>query len=346
MRFSKQSKKYFKFCVVKKLFQILSLLFLTHRLIASAESLFPAPFFPTTALDLFNVSENFPPYSLIVSNPQPSSVALWQTNQVLTSNATVIVLGYHQFDSPIPNPYSITSATFRQQMQLLKDRGWKTISLPQLMLFLRGETNLPERSVLITIDDGYRSVYLHAYPILQEFNYPWVFFCYTDFINLGPQSVTWEQLREMQKKGCTVQSHTKTHPKLTHHQGKNLLQYETWLKQELAYSRWLLEKNLGTSVYALAYSYGDWNPFVQQRALQYGYQALFTVYGTSTKQTTPLSRIGRIIITRENESLFSHYFQAPKTVVTNNALPPNSVIYTNQTQTNLKPFPASFGPLR
>ena len=330
---------------------IFSFILLTNILWSNPpDALFPPPFSPNTAIDILKISEPFPPYSLIISTSSPP-ISISQTNQIfpseLNSNTTVVVLGYHQFDSPVPNPYSITSTRFRQQMQFLKDKGWQAISLPDLIHFLSGKTNLPEKSFLITIDDGYRSVYLHAYPILKEFNYPWVFFCYTDFINRGPQSITWEQLREMQQNRCTVQSHTKSHPKLTHRNGKTEAQYETWLKQELAYSKFLLEKKLATPVYALAYSYGDWNPLVQQRALQYGYQALFTVYGTSTKQTTPLSRIGRIIITKDNESLFPHYFSPTKTIALSSANSPttNVTLSTNLIQTNLTPSPTSFYPL-
>ncbi|MBX7156924.1 MAG: polysaccharide deacetylase family protein [Verrucomicrobiae bacterium] len=258
------------------------------------------------------------------------------TTPALSTNATVVVLGYHQFDSPVRTPYSINTTNFFQQMQFLKDNAWTPISLDELINFLKGKIPLPEKSVLITIDDGYRSVYLHAYPILKQFKYPWVFFCYTDFVNFGPQSVTWEQLKEMQHNGCTVQSHTKSHPKLTHRNGKSEEQYEAWLKQELAYSKFLLEKKLGTPVYALAYSYGDWDAHVQQRALQYGYEALFTVYGTITKQSTPLNRIGRIIITKENESLFSHYLRSPTVKVLMTNTPP---------ATNTIPSPTSSDPL-
>lgn len=323
----------------KRFFQYLSLIGTIFVFLPSSHSapqLFPPPFFPNTALELLQLNPATNTYSLVVQKKSDLSISIHFPN--LTTNATVVVLGYHQFNSPIPNPYSITSTNFYRQMQFLKDHGWSAISLKDLVLFLRGKTNLPEKSVLITIDDGYRSVYLHAYPILKSFNYPWVFFCYTDFINRGPQSVTWEQLREMQKNGCTVQSHTKTHPKLTQRNGKTEAQYETWLKQELAYSKYLLEKKLGTSVYALAYSYGDWDPHVQKRALQYGYQALFTVYGTSTKRHTPLDRIGRIIITTENESLFSHYLRAPTVKVLS---PTNLWNKTNA----ITPSPTSSAPL-
>ena len=74
---------------------------------------------------------------------------------------------------------------------------------------------LPPRSVLITIDDGYRSVYEIAYPILREFDFSAVLFIYTELIDVSPIALTWNQLAEMRRNGFAVGSHTIRHSDLT-----------------------------------------------------------------------------------------------------------------------------------
>ena len=67
----------------------------------------------------------------------------------------------------------------------------------------------------ITIDDGYRSVYDLAYPILKKHNFTATLFIYTDFVDNSPNALTWEQLRELAQAGFEVEAHTITHADLT-----------------------------------------------------------------------------------------------------------------------------------
>ncbi len=223
----------------------------------------------------------------------------------------VWVFGYHQFQTPKPNPYSITTDAFRSQLQFLRDTGWTVIPLQQLIGFLKNGESIPEKSAVITVDDGYASVFHHAYPLLKEFGYPWAFFCYTDFIGSGRAAITWEQLRMIDKDGCDVQSHTKSHPFLTRKGGKSPEAYDAWLKDQLLGSKEMIEQKLGKKVNALAYSYGAWNDYIRERAVLWGYEALFTVKGQMVSSTTAVSEIGRVIISKDNEHLFSRYLSQP-----------------------------------
>ncbi len=249
------------------------------------------------------------------ATPTPARPATGAVTACEANPATVIVLGYHQFDSPVPNEYSIRTERFRGQMQWLRDNGWTVVPLQSLIAFLQGRTNLPPKSAVITIDDGYRSVYLRAFPVLREYGYPWTFFCYTDFIQSGAGAVTWAQLREMRAAGCDVQSHTKSHPVLPKRGGKSEAQYLAWLDEELAGSRKILEANLGARVNALAYSYGEWNETVRQRALAAGYEALFTVAGAPIHRATSIHAIGRYVISGANEDKFASYLVPFKPVL-------------------------------
>ena len=67
-------------------------------------------------------------------------------------------------------------------MQFLKDNGIKPVSMDQLKAYWLEGKPLPDKAVLLTFDDGFRSIYEKAYPVVKEFGYPGVLFLYTDFI--------------------------------------------------------------------------------------------------------------------------------------------------------------------
>jgi peptidoglycan/xylan/chitin deacetylase (PgdA/CDA1 family) len=226
---------------------------------------------------------------------------------------TANVLGYHQFSRaggvPSANPYNMSEATFTAEMQWLHENGYRVIPLSDLIRYLKGEIGLPNRSVVITIDDGYRSALTVAAPILKKYGYPWTFFIYPDFVGASANAVTWQNLLELQTDGVDIESHTKSHPFLTRRDGRDDEAYDAWLNDELAGSKETLEKKLGKKVIALAYPYGNYNAQVEAKALQAGYEAIFTVSSNAVHLNTPLKSIGRYIITKPVEGLFHNYLK-------------------------------------
>jgi len=81
------------------------------------------------------------------------------------------VLTYHRVVSDANDVNNVTVATFREQMQTLKDAGWQTVSLGDFEAFILGEKELPEKSFLITFDDGAKESYYPVDPILRAFDF-------------------------------------------------------------------------------------------------------------------------------------------------------------------------------
>lgn len=101
-------------------------------------------------------------------------------------DARVTVLGYHDFSSTKDaTEMLISTGKFRRQMQAIKDLGLNVISLEDFTAWKRGEKTIQDRSVLITIDDGWKSIYTDAFPILKEMGFPFTIFLYTNYINGG-----------------------------------------------------------------------------------------------------------------------------------------------------------------
>src|SRR5918999_4199888 len=92
------------------------------------------------------------------------------------ADRTLRVLMYHKVNDLWPNPTTVPTAVFEEQMALLRKLGYTPVSLDAVSdHFLRG-VPLPPRAVLLTFDDGYRDNLENALPILRRFGYPAVLF--------------------------------------------------------------------------------------------------------------------------------------------------------------------------
>ncbi len=169
---------------------------------------------------------------------------------------TVPVLCYHRFGPR--GKLSVTPQAFEQQMEYLAKNGFKVISLAQLAGFLAGNEPLPRKSVVITIDDGYKSTYDIAFPILRRYGFPATVFLYTDFVGL-PDALTWAQMQEMMRSGLVeVQPHSKSHANLALRLPRESdAQYRDRLRAEVEAPIATLRTRLGTTTQAFAYPYGD-----------------------------------------------------------------------------------------
>ncbi|HRH31199.1 MAG TPA: polysaccharide deacetylase family protein, partial [Candidatus Paceibacterota bacterium] len=88
--------------------------------------------------------------------------------------SSVAVLAYHGIGTKTAD--SVSSKKIRKELIDLKIAGYETISLDQYEQFIRGEITLPEKSFLLTFDEGIKSNYFAADPILKALNYQAVLF--------------------------------------------------------------------------------------------------------------------------------------------------------------------------
>jgi hypothetical protein len=124
---------------------------------------------------------------------------------------TVPILCYHRLADQCESALCMTTPLFEAQMRYLKEKGYRVISLADLVDFLAYRRALPNKAVVINLDDGYRSTYDIAYPILKKYGFTASLFIYTDFIGACANSLTWEQLQKMKADGFEVGSHSLSH---------------------------------------------------------------------------------------------------------------------------------------
>jgi peptidoglycan/xylan/chitin deacetylase (PgdA/CDA1 family) len=239
------------------------------------------------------------------ASPTPAPTA---TPEPVDLSSQVVVLCYHRFEDKPKDSLAIKPADFETQMQTLKDNGITVIPMADFLAWRRGEKSIPVKSAIVSIDDGYISGYAVAWPILKKFGYPFTMFIYTDYVKGGPksggQSITWQQLAEMRDSGVDIQSHTLSHSSLNARKGKSEEQYRAWLKNEIAGSKEILERNLGIQIKAFAYPYGLHNDAVRETVQQTGYEAAFTVYGQRIGHGADATMIGRYAIESTKPKVF------------------------------------------
>ncbi|HWQ22499.1 MAG TPA: polysaccharide deacetylase family protein [Gaiellaceae bacterium] len=200
---------------------------------------------------------------------------------------TLRVLMYHKVNDRWPNPATVPTAVFAEQMALLGELGYRPVPLDAVRDHYLHGSPLPPRAVLITFDDGYRDNLEHALPTLRRYGYPAVLFVPIGFLDdgrplpheealhaLGVRNPTlrWEELAELEAGGVRIESHGIAHRPLSELEPAEAA-------REIALSKLRLEEQLGREVEAFAFvkgSLADYRPEHVSLVQQAGYKLAFT----------------------------------------------------------------------
>jgi peptidoglycan/xylan/chitin deacetylase (PgdA/CDA1 family) len=174
----------------------------------------------------------------------------------------ITILCYHRF-GPRASQLTVTPAAFEAQMAYLAKHGYTVLPLSRLPGILEGSEPVPRKAVVVTIDDGYRSTYDIAYPVLRKYRIPATVFLYTDFVGAG-DALTWAQMREMAASGLVdIQPHSKTHANLTLRlPDESEARYRDRTRREVEAPVDAIRAHLPTPIFAYAFPYGDVNDVV------------------------------------------------------------------------------------
>jgi peptidoglycan/xylan/chitin deacetylase (PgdA/CDA1 family) len=223
-----------------------------------------------------------------------------------------VILMYHAIGrtaSEGGSCFVVSRAKFQRQMAWLKWRGYRVLSLRDLIAHREANQLPPARSVVITFDDGYADNYDVALPILRRYGFPATVFVVSDSVG---QSATWvsdealrgrpllsgRQLAEMANCGIEIGAHTRTHPSLptlpAEHQ-----------ESELRGSRAALEQQLGQAVLTFAYPFGDYDAAVAARVGVAGFIGACCSRSGVNDPSTPPFELRRAEV-RGTESFFAY----------------------------------------
>lgn len=182
------------------------------------------------------------------------------------------VLTFHDIAKP-QAVISISPGVFQRGLTRLHDNGYRSLKLTETANLLHHGTQFPDRSFVITFDDGYHGVYKESFPVLQRHG-----MSATVFLTVGEKTaaksgnrlpsqngrsmLSWQEIREMHRWGIDFAAHTCTHPDLTH------LPVDR-AKNEICDSKAIIEDALGAPVSCFAYPYGRFNLQIRNIARQH-----------------------------------------------------------------------------
>ncbi|MFO7883620.1 MAG: polysaccharide deacetylase family protein [Desulfobacteraceae bacterium] len=223
----------------------------------------------------------------------------------LSGYQTIPVLCYHKFNEKDDSKLNISKQAFEEQIKYLKDNEFRSITLKALLDFFEYKKEIPEKSVLITIDDGFKSGYDVACQILLKYGFKAVFFIYTDYVGVSGKAMTWENLRELKKNGFEIGSHTLSHCDLTEQfQGESEEAYQKRIKREIWMSKKIIDKKLNQNTVSFSFPYGKSNPEVVDYVRSAGYKMGFTVTQGSNPFFSDTFTLKRYMILNSNKESF------------------------------------------
>jgi peptidoglycan/xylan/chitin deacetylase (PgdA/CDA1 family) len=175
------------------------------------------------------------------------------------------ILTYHRIEDDPRDPFAVPPLFFRAQMSMVSTTGRVTTLAKALEQLDLRDSSSPR--VALTFDDGTRDFLVGALPVLQEFDLPATL--YVSPLRVGTEGfLGWEELKQVQDAGVTVESHGLDHRSLG-----GLGREELW--RQVDESKRMLEDRLSHAVTSIAYPYGtyrDFNAAVKESVRRSGYK--------------------------------------------------------------------------
>lgn len=188
------------------------------------------------------------------------------------------IVMYHQLTKSESRAgrYVLTLEQFEKDLIFLKNRGYQTVTVNELMEFTNGNGELPEKAVLLTFDDGCETLYSYALPLLQKYGFTAIGFVvgaladsYTelDDHNLNYSCLTWDEIKELCSGGVIdIQSHSYDLHKNTavrsgakKKKGESIEQYSEFLSDDASKMKERMVKHTGKAPLAFAYPFGSYS---------------------------------------------------------------------------------------
>lgn len=208
--------------------------------------------------------------SIVAPKKVLSFVILLFSPFILAMDNAVILL-YHHVSESTPSSTSVTSDIFKQHMNYLQQHH-QVLPLETVISKLKKGEPLPDKTVVITFDDGYINIHDNAHPILFKHKFPYTVFVNPSLINQRANQLNWQHLKKMSEEGATFANHGYDHQHLL--QRSNDESKKSWLSRvmdNINRAEQELERHLGYSLRYLAYPYGEFDLSLKKQLIKNGY---------------------------------------------------------------------------
>jgi len=223
---------------------------------------------------------------------------------------------YHRFGEDKYPTTNVTIEQFISHIEELSKDIYNVVPLKTVTTAFRNGTKLAERTVALTIDDGYLSIYEKAWPILKEDNIPFTLFISTASVNdLNSHSMTWDQIREIEKDPLVeIGHHGHTHDHMTQMSTENVL-------TDIATADGIYMQELGYIPNVFAYPYGEFSQNLMTALEDKNYQAVLGQYSSVASSNDNIMALPRFAF-NQNYSDIDRF----KLIVNSRALPSKDIL--------------------
>ena len=204
-----------------------------------------------------------------------------------------VILMYHRVGETKFASTNIRLEQFEAHITELKSGPYTVLPVSEIVAKIQAGAPLPERTVGITVDDGYLSVFKEAWPRLRAAGLPFTVFISTDLADAGAASyMGWAQIRQLRDAGVEIGAHTASHPHM-------IAAGAARLDDEMQKSNARFKAELGAVPDFFAYPYGEAGPRERALALKTGYRTAFGQHSGVFHKSSEASYIPRFAL---NES--------------------------------------------
>jgi len=235
--------------------------------------------------------------AVILSLAAGAFYVLWLSPRHVTP-----VLMYHRFGYESGSLY-VTPENFEKQMAYLQDRGFEVIPAVEYVRGLKEGRRFGRKTVVITVDDGNRDNFTHAYPVLERRGLPATIFLVSNFIGHDPDYMDWDQVRRMHEAGIDFGGHTMNDVYLPEVRSAD----ELW--REITGSKAAIEEALGEPAPLFAYTTGGFTESVKETVRRAGYEGAFTTNRGFSRGNDDPFELKRVKVTN-SDAVYPFHFWA------------------------------------
>jgi peptidoglycan/xylan/chitin deacetylase (PgdA/CDA1 family) len=241
----------------------------------------------------------------------------------------VPILMYHSISRSVNSKFkqfTVSPALFAEHMAYLFRHQYTPITVTQLInARLKEQRTLPERTVVLTFDDGFADFYTEALPVLKRYGFVATLYVTTAFVNATSRwlqqegeaerlMLTWEQLAEVNAHGIECGAHSHSHAKLD-------MLFAARAKDEIVQSKRMLEDCLGRAVVSFAYPFGYQTALLRQLVRDAGYTSACAVkHAISSEGDDPFA-LARLMVGADT------HVSAFATLLTGRCSSPAAMVY-------------------
>ncbi|MCG8435771.1 MAG: polysaccharide deacetylase family protein [Gammaproteobacteria bacterium] len=184
---------------------------------------------------------------------------------------------YHRFGELNYPSTNVTLEQFERHLDILEELEFEVLPLSKIVASQKAGLEIPDRTVAITMDDAYLSVYTNAFPLLKQRGLPFTVFVNTDIVDQqAPGFMTWQHMREMQEHGAEFANHGRSHDHFVYRlRGESFAEWERRVSDAVTHAQKRLQQELGEGVNEkprmFAYPYGEFNAPLAKLIINLGY---------------------------------------------------------------------------